>query len=239
MSRMILYARVSTDDNKQPESLGRQLERMRAYCVVHGWEVTCEYQEEKSGKNMRRPLLQDALRKLECKEADGLMVSDLSRLSRNVADTQILLNDYFGKDYGLVCINQQVDTTTPIGRAMIGVMSVFSQMERERISDNVKKALKRKRANGVPYCRRVFGWRNIRGRMEEVPEEQACIRRIMELASKQMGFAEITRTIQREGYKTAAQNDGKSTASWTPFTVKRIHEAEVKRRDEALEKENT
>ncbi len=134
-----LYVRVSTDMQVEGYSIDEQLERLRMYCKAHGWAVYNEYVDPGfSGASIDRPALLKLLRDVREHKLDTVLVYKLDRLSRSQKDTLYLIEEEFlpnGIDF--VSMSEKFDTSTPFGKAMIGILSVFSQLEREQIKERM------------------------------------------------------------------------------------------------------
>lgn len=131
------YARVSTDNQLENYSIEEQTARLEAYCAAKGWTLLHTYIDGGySGGNTDRPALQEMLRVLREDPIDAVVVYKLDRLSRSQKDTLTLIEDELlahGTDF--VSINENFDTSTPFGRAMIGILSVFAQLEKDQITE--------------------------------------------------------------------------------------------------------
>ncbi|HBG12143.1 MAG TPA: integrase, partial [Clostridium sp.] len=134
VKRTALYIRVSTTEQAQEGySIGEQKERLEQYVKAMGWIISGEYIDPGfSGSNTDRP----ALNKLidEINQHDIVLVYKLDRLSRSQKDTMLLIEDVFLKnDVDIVSMSESFDTSTPFGRAAIGLLATFAQLERENI----------------------------------------------------------------------------------------------------------
>ena len=101
-----------------------------------------EYQDEAyTGANTKRPSLQRLLADIKAGNCDVLIVYQLDRLSRDVRDFANIYASLEEHDVKFISIKENIDTSTPIGRAMMFVTVVFAQMEREttaaRVADNM------------------------------------------------------------------------------------------------------
>lgn len=137
LKRVGCYLRVSTESQIENYSIEEQKERLTAYCKAKGWAIYRYYIDPGySGGNMNRPALQEMLKDIKNKTVDIVAVYKLDRLSRSQKDTLTLIEDEFvsnGVDF--VSINENFDTTSPFGRAMIGILSVFAQLEKDQITE--------------------------------------------------------------------------------------------------------
>lgn len=131
------YARVSTDNQLENYSIEEQTERLKAYCAAKDWILVQTYVDGGySGGNTDRPALQQMLAEIHKGKIDAVVVYKLDRLSRSQKDTLTLIEDELlshGTDF--VSINENFDTSTPFGRAMIGILSVFAQLEKDQITE--------------------------------------------------------------------------------------------------------
>lgn len=131
------YARVSTENQLENYSIEEQTERLKAYCAAKGWSLRKLYVDGGySGGNTNRPALQQMLSAIREGGVDAVVVYKLDRLSRSQKDTLTLIEDELlahGTDF--VSINENFDTSTPFGRAMIGILSVFAQLEKDQITE--------------------------------------------------------------------------------------------------------
>lgn len=99
------------------------------------------FDEDFTGANTKRPGLQRLLADIEADSIDVLLVYQLDRLSRDVRDFANIYSLLEDHGVSFVSVKEQIDTTTPIGKAMMYVTVVFAQMEREtiaaRVTDNM------------------------------------------------------------------------------------------------------
>lgn len=134
-----IYARKSRITDKG-ESIYNQINMCKNYASTNFENpVFFIYKDEGfSGGNTDRPQFQHLLKELKKGTYNILMCYRLDRISRNVSDfssTLALLNK---RNIGFVSIKENFDTTTPMGRAMIHISSVFAQLERETIAERVR-----------------------------------------------------------------------------------------------------
>ncbi|MDE7245018.1 MAG: recombinase family protein, partial [Oscillospiraceae bacterium] len=135
--RVYGYVRVSTENQLENYSIEEQTERIKAYCAAKDWVLLHTYIDGGySGGNTNRPALQQMLEAVKDRLADAVVVYKLDRLSRSQKDTLTLIEDSLlsnGTDF--ISINENFDTSTPFGRAMIGILSVFAQLEKDQITE--------------------------------------------------------------------------------------------------------
>ena len=131
-----LYIRVSTEAQaEEGYSIQAQSERLEAYCKAMGWTNYRLYTDGGySGSNLDRPEMTRLIADARGGQVATVVVFKLDRLSRSQKDTLYLIEDVFlpnGVDF--ISLNESIDTSTPYGRAMIGILSAFAQLERENI----------------------------------------------------------------------------------------------------------
>ena len=135
--RCACYVRVSTDNQLENYSIDEQIERLKAYCQAKDFVVAKFYTDGGfSGGNVNRPALQQMITDIENGLIDAVVVYKLDRLSRSQKDTLMLIEDKFLSHHvDFISVNENFDTSTPFGRAMIGILSVFAQLEKDQITE--------------------------------------------------------------------------------------------------------
>lgn len=131
------YVRVSTENQLENYSIDEQIARLKSYCIAKDWMLLKIYTDGGySGGNTDRPALKQMLADIKTTKVDAILVYKLDRLSRSQKDTLTLIEDEFLKNnVDFVSINENFDTSTPFGRAMIGILSVFAQLEKDQITE--------------------------------------------------------------------------------------------------------
>lgn len=103
-----------------------------------------------SGKDLNRPAIQELINDVKNNKIDCVIVFKLDRISRSQKDTVYLIEEVFNKyNVGFVSIRENFDTTTPFGKAMVGILSIFAQLERETILERTKIGIKKRAENGL------------------------------------------------------------------------------------------
>lgn len=140
-TRAALYMRVSTDAQfEEGYSIEQQKEMLEAYCKAKRIEeYECYVDPGFSGSNIERPAMQNLIRDIREGRITHVLVYKLDRLSRSQKDTLYLIEDVFNThDVTFTSLNENFDTSTPTGKAMLGMMSVFAQLERETIRERTR-----------------------------------------------------------------------------------------------------
>lgn len=131
-----IYIRVSTDAQfEEGYSVDAQKEQLTAYCVSKGMKQYDYYIDGGwSGSNIERPEMERLINDVKAGEISHVIVYKLDRLSRSQKDTLYLIEDLFmPNNVDFVSLTESLDTSTPMGRAMIGILAAFAQLERENI----------------------------------------------------------------------------------------------------------
>lgn len=140
--RFVIYSRKSKFTGKG-ESIENQIEMCKQYLQLHYGDEIAEqaliYEDEGfSGGNLSRPqfkkMMEDA-RKIKFK---AIVVYRLDRISRNIGDFANLIQELNQMGIDFISIKEQFDTVSPMGRAMMYISSVFSQLERETIAERIR-----------------------------------------------------------------------------------------------------
>jgi putative DNA-invertase from lambdoid prophage Rac len=144
MFRAGLYARVSTNDQ---QTIPLQIRVLREYAARRGWTITLQVKEVGSGASQRelREKLLDAARR---REIDVVLVWRLDRWGRSVTDLLATLQELNHLGVAFVSLTEALDLTTPVGRAMAGLLAVFAEFEREILRERVRAGLAHARQNG-------------------------------------------------------------------------------------------
>lgn len=137
-----IYSRKSKFTGKG-ESIGNQVELCKEYIRAHYGESALEhisvYEDEGfSGGNLNRPDFKKMMEAAKKHKFKAIIVYRLDRISRNISDFAGLIEELSRLDIAFVSIKEQFDTGTPMGRAMMYIASVFSQLERETIAERIR-----------------------------------------------------------------------------------------------------
>ncbi len=151
--RAALYLRVSTGE----QTTANQRRELKAVAKQRGWDIVAVYEDAgvsgAKGRDQRPQfdaMLKDAVRG----KYDILAVWAVDRLGRSLQDLVNSLTELHGAGVDLFLHQQAIDTTTPSGRAMFGMLGVFAEFERSMIQERVRAGLARARAQGVTLGRR-------------------------------------------------------------------------------------
>lgn len=148
--KIAIYSRKSKFTGKG-DSIENQIEMCKAHIKanIHGEHDFIIYEDEGfSGGNINRPEFKKLMNDIKHKKIDLLICYRLDRISRNVSDFSSVLEVLQEYKVDFISIKEQFDTSSPMGRAMIYIASVFSQLERETIAERVKDNMLEMAKNG-------------------------------------------------------------------------------------------
>lgn len=163
MNKVALYVRVSTTSQlEEGYSIEEQKAKLESYCDIKDWHVYKVYTDGGfSGSTTERPALEQLIKDAQSKLFDTVLVYKLDRLSRSQKDTLYLIEDIFLKNnIEFVSLLENFDTSTPFGRAVIGLLSVFAQLEREQIKERMQlgKLGRAKAGKSMMWAKTSYGY---------------------------------------------------------------------------------
>jgi putative DNA-invertase from lambdoid prophage Rac len=149
MFRAGLYARVSTHDQ---QTLSLQMRAMREYAAKRGWTVAVQIKEIGSGA-VERELRENLLAAARRREIDVVLVWRLDRWGRSLVDLVVTLKELSALGVSFVSLTEALDLTTPTGRAMAGLLSVFAEFEHEILRERIRAGIAEARLKGKRFGR--------------------------------------------------------------------------------------
>lgn len=229
-----IYSRKSKFTGKG-ESIENQIELCKQYISTHeGSAVAAEaliYEDEGfSGGNLERPKFKKMMADAKEGKLSAIIVYRLDRISRNIGDFATLIEELNDLKISFVSIKEQFDTSSPIGRAMMYIASVFSQLEREtiaeRIRDNMHELSKTGRWLGgttpTGYSSEQVERVTVDGKVRKacklktIPEEAKIIQDIFEQFLETNSLTKTDAFLLQNGYTT------KNGKAFSRFAIKGI-----------------
>lgn len=150
MKRVAIYARASTSG----QSTEPQLDALRAWATRSGVEAVEFVDNGVSGKRDRRPALDALLDAVKRREVDGVAVVKLDRLARSMRHLTTLADTFDALGTDLIVLDQAVDTRTPSGKLLFGVLAAVAEFERELIVSRTRAGLAAAKRRGVRLGRK-------------------------------------------------------------------------------------
>ena len=229
-----IYSRKSRYTGKG-ESIGNQIDLCREYIRTHYGDAAAEHavvfeDEGFSGGNLNRPDFKKMMTAAKDRKFKAIVVYRLDRISRNISDFSSLIEELGRLGIDFVSIRESFDTSSPMGRAMMYIASVFSQLEREtiaeRIRDNMHELAKTGRWLGgttpTGYASERVKSITVDGKTKKacklklLPDEAEIIYKIFDLYEQYDSLTMTETELLRQGIKT------KTGRSFTRFSIKSI-----------------
>jgi putative DNA-invertase from lambdoid prophage Rac len=121
-------------------------------CLKRGWKTALEIQDIGSGASLRRKG-EELLKAARRRDLDQIVVWRLDRWGRSLVDLVSTLQELASLSAGFVSLSEALDLTTPSGRALAGMLAVFSEFERDILRDRMKADIAQARKEGRPHGR--------------------------------------------------------------------------------------
>lgn len=211
--RFGLYARVSTNKkNEDGQSKGQdpelQLKPLRDYAQARGWDVREYVDIGESGAKDRRPQLDALLGDARKRKIDGICVWKLDRFGRSLKSLLNMLEELRSLGVQFVSYTENLDFSTPVGRAMANLIGVFAEFERDLIKERVKAGLQNARAKGKRLGRRPFDDTRLLWTIMDMRHKKIPIRAIAGHLNVSKSF--VHKTIKNSGQKSEEYQGPKS-----------------------------
>ena len=215
-----LYVRVSTGYQVDKDSLPFQKKELKAYCehVLHIDNNRIEIFEDagKSGKNTKRPAFERMMGKVKSGQVSHVIVYKIDRISRNLVDFSLMYDDFKCNNVTFISLNEQFDTSSAIGEAILKIILVFAELERKLTSERVTDVMIGRAQNGQWNGARVpYGW--------DWDEEKQCPVHSKKEAQYAIAMYEMYlnggSTVSIRDYNNAHNIPTKRGGEWTSKTV--------------------
>ncbi len=217
--KVAIYIRVSTTYQIDRDSLPMQRKDLIAYAeLVLGIEEYEIFEDAGySGKNTDRPAFQEMMQRTRKGEFTHILVWKIDRISRNLLDFAEMYEELQELRVTFVSKNEQFDTSTAIGEAMLKIILVFAELERNMTSERVTAAMISRASNGQWNGGRVpYGYDYDPERKEfSIREDEERICQLLKkdyLESKSL--THTARFLNESGFKTRADAEWSPTAVW-------------------------
>lgn len=223
---VVAYIRISTFKQETGLSKEAQKESIRVYAKLYGYKIMKYIIERGSAANLRRSGLQKALAYLNTKQAKGLIVFSIDRVTRSLSHFGMLFDRYFKDDKcKLISLREQVDTTTAAGKFQLNTTMAFAQFERERVGERVRNSMELKRSRGEWTGGEIkYGYtvtyekkgQKLIGRLTENEAEQNILRKVRQLKFEGLSLRLIGQQLALDGLHP------RKGSIWHSQTIKRM-----------------
>ena len=217
-TKVAIYIRVSTAHQVDKDSIPMQKKDLIAYCQLILGTDNYEFFEDAgySGKNTDRPAFQEMMNRIRMNEFTHVLVWKIDRISRNLLDFAEMYEELQSLRVTFVSKNEQFDTSTAIGEAMLKIILVFAELERNMTSERVTATMISRANSGQWNGGRIpFGYSyDSESKTFSILENEAaiCIE-LKDLYLKNKSLVFTARALNEKGYKT------RSGVDWTPTSV--------------------
>ncbi len=216
-----IYIRVSTHWQVDKDSLKVQRRELIAYVtLVLGITDYVVFEDPGySAKNTDRPEYQAMMDRIRTGEFTHLVVWKIDRISRNLIDFAAMHDELQSLGVTFVSKNEQFDTSSAIGEAMMRIILIFAELERKTTAERVTAVMLSRASDGqwnggrVPYG---YSWSKEAKTFSIIPEEAKAIRRMAELYEQYQSLLYVAKYLNDAGIPT------KTGSQWTPTTVRTI-----------------
>ena len=194
--KVALYSRVSTQD----QSVEMQVADLKRYCEQRGFQTFKEYSDKGiSGTKDRRPALDELMMDARKRKFDAVLCWRFDRFARSTKHLITALEEFRHLGIEFISYQENIDTSSPLGKAIFTIVSAIAELERNIIVERVKAGIRRAKENGKEL-----------GRPKTLKLE---IEELEELRSQGLSFREIARRVNAcpaSVYKTLRKSDSKN-----------------------------
>lgn len=154
INKAALYERVSTlEQALEGYSLGAQDDKLTKHAEYMGYEIFDKYVDDGySGSSLNRPAIQRLIGDIENARVNTVLIYKLDRLSRRVKDVLELVELFESNNVTLYSLTENIDLSSPFGRAALKMAATFSELERENIIERTAMGRVAKTKNGYYSC---------------------------------------------------------------------------------------
>lgn len=207
MMRAWIYARLSSDDDQEMNSLLNQQEICRTFAKQNSYLVIGEsFDDNVSGMTFSRRGLDELIAAVDAEKIDAVLVKDLSRLGRHRTQTALLID--FLREHGVrvVSITEGLDTSSDEDDLVIGIRGLMNDYYARDIGNKIRAGYRQKQREGIVITP-PFGYQKDRNTntIELHPEASETVRAVYSLYLQGYGQKEIARKLNALGRKTPAQ----------------------------------
>lgn len=220
MKRVAIYIRVSTlDQAREGYSLEAQESALRKWCDDHGYAIHDLYADRGiSGKDIdHRPDMRRLMRDAKAGQFDIVVFWALSRFTRSVQDLYNTMGKFQKWNISMVSYTESFDTSTPMGRAMIGIVGIFAQLERELTGERVSAAMLVRAQSGKRTCSEILGYDPMGKDSFVINQKEAeYVRFCFDKYLERKNLSEVASLCREKGYRGKR---GKAPNAWTVSVI--------------------
>ena len=201
------YVRTST--TLQDNSVETQKETLENYCKLYKINLDKVYLDfGVSGKTFDRDEFNQLIERVKQGGIRQIMVSELSRLGRNMLELLKTIETLKEHNTNLIVIKEGIDLSNKSSELFIHLLGVLSSYELSLLKDRISSVLKTKKNNLKPYCREVYGFDRVGDKLVPNQVEQRMIKKVLMLRTKKnYSYGQIVTYLQKNKYKSKKNTD--------------------------------
>jgi DNA invertase Pin-like site-specific DNA recombinase len=224
MDGYIRVSQVAGRTGDRFQSPTAQRDAIAGWARAHGVRVAAWHEDlDQSGGTMDRPGMNEALRRIEAGATSGVIVARLDRFARTVVGGLTTIRDLHERGAAVVSVAESLDPTSPIGRAMLGLLLIMAEWQRDQADEHLAAAQQRATSAGRFPGRPSFGYARTSDGLTVVDEQEAqVVRRIFRARAGGAGWRRIADELTRGGVVTPNGRD-----RWSATTVQGIVKSEA------------
>ena len=213
--RAALYARVSSEEQVEGYSLDAQRRAFQTLVQGRGWTGGLEYLEKgKSAHNddiRKRPKFKEAIDEALAGNYDVLVVHKIDRFARKLRITLEYFENLGKAGVGFVSVQEQIDYSTPSGKLMLVVQGGLAEFYSDNLSQEVKKGLAERKAQGLYNGALSFGAaKGDDGVPVPDPGTYPGLKKAFDLAAQGKTDSEIARALNADGHRIVGPRGNRS-----------------------------
>ena len=238
MKRCGLYTRVSTEDQAQVKdgSLDTQIDLLQDYVALRSrrgeedWRIAARYREEgRSGKDPSRPEYRRLLADVRTGKIDTVLCTKIDRVSRSLPGFYELIETLEEHDASFVSLSEQLDTSTATGRAVLKILLVVAELEREQTSERTSQKAAWRASKGLKNGGQILGY-DVDPDNPGIPtvndQERDLVLLIYKTYLETDSYKRTAETLNQRGYRTKSYVSRRGSArGGRPFKDTTINRA--------------
>ncbi|MDW5563566.1 MAG: recombinase family protein [Methanomassiliicoccus sp.] len=218
MTRAAIYIRVSTEEQaEEGYSLEAQRDRLVAYCEAQGWDIADVYADR--GHTGRKISNRDEYKRMlaEKDRWDNILVMKMDRIHRNSKNFMIMMEELEKWDKKFTSMQEELDTSTSIGRFVVDMIQRIAQLESEQIGERTYMGMAQKaESGGLLGFNPPFGYGIENNDLVVKDEEAAVVREMFDSYCSGLSMNSIAQSLNGRGVFT------RRGARWTLYSIRQI-----------------
>ena len=205
-----LYARVSTEMQAsiRDSSIDTQVGQLKSFIRYKSsgenpWSIVRVYKEKgKSGKNTERPELQSLFADIETGKINTVICTKIDRISRSLLDFYKMIELFEKQNVEFISLDENFDTSSPMGRAALKITLVFAELEREQTSKRTKDKMAWRAEQGLWNGGQVLGYDLVDKKLVPNKREAKIVKDMYEKYIELGSIQQVANWLNRQGYRS-------------------------------------